>query len=54
MLLCLQLSIYLEKDNAIVGEDNENIKRLKFCLSLFWLISFFFQMGISLENYSEI
>lgn len=33
VLLCLQLSVYLEKDNAIVGEDNENIKYLKFSVS---------------------
>lgn len=33
VLLCLQLSIYLEKDNTIVGEDNENMKLLKFSVS---------------------
>lgn len=33
VLLCLQLCVYLEKDNAIVGEDNENIKCLKFSVS---------------------
>lgn len=33
VLLCLQLSVYLEKDNAIVGEDNENMKCLKFSVS---------------------
>lgn len=33
VLLCLQLSIYLEKDNTIVEEDNENMKCLKFSVS---------------------
>lgn len=58
MLLCLQLSIYLEKDNTIVGEDNENIKCLKFsvshCILTNYFFLFFLQMRISLENDSEI
>lgn len=36
VLLCLQLSIYLEKDNTIVGEDNENMKCLKFSVSRYF------------------
>lgn len=56
MLLCLQLSVYLEKDNAIVGEDNENIKCLKFSVSHYFDFFFFFpiQIGFSLENYGDI
>lgn len=45
VLLCLQLSVYLEKDNAIVGEDNENIKCLEFSVTILTNFFFFFLNG---------